>query len=76
MEPNLIFVIFNSKDSERKKKEKPLTPKAVTRLYTIPPDEQRGVEYDQENCRAKWVEQSEMEDFETTRPPHNDPYIP
>lgn len=52
MEPNLsellVFSILTTL-------EKSLTPKAVTRLYTNPPDEQREVEYDLENYRAKWV---------------------
>ena len=44
----------------KKEKEKPLTPKAVTRFHTNPPDEHLGIEYDLENCPAKWFEQSEM----------------
>jgi hypothetical protein len=64
------------------KKGKPLTPKAVTKLYTNPPDEQRGVEYDLENCRAKWFfEQVRNDDDDNlskkkTRSLHNDPCIP
>ena len=54
MEPNLLFFVFSILKTLKEKKRKPLTLKAVTRLYTNPPNEQRGVEYDLENCRAKW----------------------
>ena len=56
--------------------KEPQTPKAATRLYTNPPDEQRGVEYDPENYRAKWYEQSETMISKKTRSPHIDPCIP
>jgi hypothetical protein len=46
---SIFFCVFNSKDQG--KMGKPQTPKAVTKLYTNPSDEQRGVEYDLENCR-------------------------
>jgi hypothetical protein len=56
-EPNLLILLVFSILANLKEKSKPLTPKAVTRLYTVnytndPPDEQQEVECDLKNLNC------------------------